>query len=317
MSGPNRIAVQRRESMYEPMTVRRFRRKFRTEQDCLKYLIKRKWPDGFCCPRCGNDRAYLIESHQLYQCTRCRHQTSVTAHTIFHKTRKPLKDWFWAIFLIATRTTGSSARQLQHDLGLSYPTAWTWCHKIGKAMQERDTRYSLRGIIEIDDSYFGGKRKPGKRGRGAGGKVPVMVAVESGQKGAGHVGLSKVESLRSEQVKIFLQEKVHKASTLRSDGYVIYGPLSQSFHLTQMPVLGTRAAELFPQVHRVIGRVKTWLRGTHFHVSEKHLNRYLAEFSYRFNRRFEQRRATIFDRLVTACCRTQTITYQHLVADLN
>ena len=106
--------------MYTPMTPRQFRRRFRTEGDCLRYVIRRKWPDGFCCPRCGHTRPYLIESRKLYQCAHCGHQTSVTAHTIFHKTRKPLRDWFWAIFLVATRTTGSSARQLQHDLGLSY-----------------------------------------------------------------------------------------------------------------------------------------------------------------------------------------------------
>ena len=140
--------------MYSTMTPRQFRRRFRTERDCLRYVTRRKWPDGFRCPRCDHDQAYLIESRRLYQCKECGHQTSVTANTIFHKTRKPLRDWFWAIFVVATRTTGSSARQLQYDLGLSYPTAWTWCHKIRKAMEDRDTRYSLRGVVELDDTYF-------------------------------------------------------------------------------------------------------------------------------------------------------------------
>jgi transposase-like protein len=304
--------------MYKPVTVRQFRRKFRTERDCLRYLIRRKWPDGFRCPRCGHDRAYLIESRKLYQCTRCRHQTSVTAHTIFHKTRKPLRDWFWAIFLVATRSTGSSARQLQYDLGLSYRTAWTWCHKIRKAMEDRDTRYSLRGVMELDDTYIGGKKKPGKRGRGAGGKVPIMVAVESRPKGPGHAALTKMDPFRSEQAKIFLNQKVQKDSTITSDSFPLYSPLAGCFNLSQIPVgNGQDAVNVFPHVHRVIGRLKNWIRGTHFHVSKKHLNRYLAEFSYRFNRRFEQRRATIFDRLVTACCTTQTITYRQLVAELS
>ena len=304
--------------MYKPMTVRQFRRKFRTERDCLRYLIRRKWPDGFRCPRCGHDRAYLIHSRKSYQCTCCRHQTSVTAHTIFHKTRKPLRDWFWAIFLVATRTTGSSARQLQYDLALSYPTAWTWCHKIRKAMEDRDTRYSLRGVMELDDAYIGGKKKPGKRGRGAGGKVPIMVAVESRPKGPGHAALRKMDPLRSEQAKIFLDQKVHKDSIITSDGFPLYSPLAGSFNLSQIPVgNGQKATEVFPDVHRVIGRLKNWIRGTHLHVSKKHLNHYLAEFSYRFNRRFKDRRATIFDRLVTACCTTETVTYRQLVADLS
>lgn len=304
--------------MYTPMTPRQFKRRFRTEKDCLRFLIKRKWPDGFYCPRCGNKRAYLIESRKHYQCTNCRHQTSVTANTIFHKTRKPLRDWFWAIFLVATRTTGSSARQLQYDLGIAYQTAWTWCHKIRKATKDRDTKYMLQGLIELDDTYMGGKKKPGKRGRGAGGKVSVIVAVESRPKGCGHVALSRIEPLRSEQATAFVRQKVQPDSKLTSDALNVYNALGEYFDTVQIPAGdGKKASEIFPDVHRVIARLKTWIRGTHSHVSKKHLNQYLSEFSYRFNRRFKQRRATIFDRLVTACCSTPTITYRQLVADLN
>jgi len=304
--------------MYTSMTPRQFRRRFRTERDCLRYLIKRKWPDGFRCPQCGHTRAYPIASRALYQCAHCGHQSSVTAHTIFHRTRKPLRDWFWAIFLVATRTTGSSARQLQGDLGLSYQTAWTWCHKIRKAMEDRDTRYHLQGMVELDDTYIGGKKKPGKRGRGARSKVPVLVAVESRPKGCGHVALHGLSSLSSQGTLGFLDHKLSHDTTISADGLYLYRPVAERFALSQT-VLGdgTRAIEIFPDVHRVIARLKTWIRGTHSHVSKKHLNRYLAEFSYRFNRRFKQRRATIFDRLVTACCATQAVTYRQLIAELS
>jgi transposase-like protein len=239
----------------------------------------------------------------------------LTANTIFHKTRKPLRDWFWAIFLVATRTTGSSARQLQYDLGISYPTAWSWSHKIRKAMEDRDTRYTLQGLVELDDTYIGGKRKPGKRGRGARSKVPVLVVVESRPKGCGHVALSKLESLTSQWAKSFLDQKVQQEALILSDSLSIYQSLSEDLNLYPVTVSsGQRAVEIFPDVHRVIARLKNWIRGTHSHVSSKHLNRYLAEFSYRFNRRFKSRRDTIFDRLVTACCTTQTITYQQLVS---
>ena len=217
--------------MYTTMTPRQFKRRFRTERDCLRYLIRRKWPEGFQCPRCRHDRAYLIETRKLYQCTRCRHQTSVTANTIFHRTRKPLRDWFWAIFLVATRTTGSSARQLQYDLGLSYQTAWTWCHKIRKAMQDRDKRYNLRGMIELDDTYIGGKKKSGKRGRGARSKVPIMVAVESRPKGCGHVALRKMAPFSSLEAKRFLHDHVDNDSTISSDGLHLYRPLTKKFNL--------------------------------------------------------------------------------------
>ena len=304
--------------MYTTMTPRQFRRRFRTERDCLRYLIKRKWPDGFRCPRCNHDQAYLVSSRRKYQCKHCNHLTSLTAHTIFHKTRKPLRDWFWAIFLVSTRTTGSSARQLQYDLGISYPTAWSWCHKIRQAMQDRDTRYALQGVVELDDTYIGGKWKPGKRGRGARSKVPVLVAVESRPEGCGHVALSKLESLTSRWAKSFLHQKVQQQAFMLSDSLPIYRSLSGDLNLYPLLVSrGPRAVEILPDVHRVIARLKTWIRGTHSHVSSKHLDRYLAEFSYRFNRRFQARRATIFDRLITACCNTQTITYQQLVSALN
>jgi hypothetical protein len=238
----------------------------------------------------------------------------VTANTIFHGTRKPLRDWFWAIYLVATRTTGSSARQLQQDLDISYPTAWSWCHKIRKAMEDRDTRYTLQGLIELDDTYIGGKKKSGKRGRGARSKVPVLVAVETLPEGCGHVALSKLESLSSHRIKDFLDAKTQQDVLVLSDGLSPYQSLSKELNLLSHPVWsGPRAVEVFPDVHRVIARLKNWIRGTHGHVSGKHLNRYLAEFGYRFNRRFKQRRETIFDRLVTACCKTQTITYQQLV----
>jgi transposase-like protein len=204
------------------------------------------------------------------------------------------------------------------DLGLSYPTAWSWCHKIRKAMEDRETRYSLRGIVELDDTYIGGKKKPGKRGRGAKSKVPILLAVESRPKGCGHVSLQKVDSLNSKQVRDFLYQKVQGDAQVFSDGFSTYKRVSK--HREVIPiVLGDlcRAVEVFPNVHRVIALLKNWIRGTHTHVSSKHLNRYLAEFSFRFNRRFRQRRKTIFDRLVKACCSTQTVTYKELVAELN
>jgi len=185
-------------------------------------------------------------------------------------------------------------------------------------MEDRDTRYNLRGMVELDDTYIGGKRKPGKRGRGARSKVPVLVAVESRPKGCGHVALRKVTSVTSSQAWGFLTHSVAGDTLILSDGLSVYQSLSQDLNLHPLTLgNGQRAVEIFPDVHRVIARLKTWIRGTHTHVSSKHLNRYLAEFSYRFNRRFKQRRDTIFDRLVTACCDTQTVTYKQLVSALS
>jgi len=304
--------------VYTTMTPKQFRRRFRTERDCLRYVIKRKWPDGFRCPRCDHDQAYLIASRRKYQCKRCGHQTTVTANTIFHKTRKPPRDRFWAIYPVATRTTGSSARQIQYDLGLSYPTAWSWRHKIRRAMADRDTGYTLQGLIEVDDTYVGGRKQPGKRGRGARSKVPVPLAVESRPKGCGRAALRRAPSISALQVKSFLRQKVGEGARIFSDGLSAYHAVSRDLPVRPVTVGdGPTAAEVFPDVHRVIANLKSWIRGTHTHVSGKRLDRYPAEFAYRFNRRFKGRRETVFDRLVTACCATQAITYRELVAALS
>lgn len=310
--------TRRRWTMYSVTKVKQFRRKFRTEKDCIKYLIKHKWPDGFACPRCGHNKATIIKTRHAYQCKKCHHQTSVTANTIFHGTRKPLRDWFWAIFVVATRKTGSSALQLQHDLDLSYPTAWAWSHKIRKAMQDRDARYALNGIIELDDTYIGGKKKAGKRGRGAAGKTPVIVAVESRPKGSGHVALFKPRSFNTDNTGLFLAEQTQPSAEFKSDGLAIYQSLSSEYNIESISLNDPeQASEVLPNVHRTIERLKTWIRGTHTFVSTKHLNRYLAEFAYRYNRRFKERRETIFERLLTACCSTNSITYRQLVTESN
>ena len=304
--------------MYSVTKVKQFRRKFRTERDCIKYLSKHKWPEGFICPKCGHNKATIVSTRKVYQCKNCHHQASVTANTIFHKTRKPLRDWFWAIFVVATRKTGSSALQLKHDLDLSYPTAWLWCHKIRKAMQDRDARYALNGIIELDDTYIGGKKKPGKRGRGASGKTPVIVAVEARPKGSGHVALLKPNELSTDATRKFLDLKSHENAEFTSDGLSVYRSLAEDYNIDCVALNSPqRAGEELPNVHRTIERLKTWIRGTHTFVSNKHLNRYLAEFAYRYNRRFNGRRETIFERLITACCQSMPISYNQVVAELN
>ena len=181
----------------------------------------------------------------------------------------------------------------------------------------QDTRYSLSGIIELDDTYIGGKNKPGKRGRGAGGKTAVMVAVESRPKGIGHIALFLPNAVSSEQAALFLSQKVKKSASITSDGFSSYQSIAEDFNIDCIALNDPKqASKVLPDVHRAISRLKTWVSGTHTHVSRKHLNQYLSEFSYRFNRRFKGRRETIFDRLITTCCNTKAITYSQLVAGL-
>ena len=269
-------------STYHELGFFEFQERFKTEEDCFEYLVQSRWPEGFECPRCGHDRAYIMQKRKVFQCAECRHQTSVTAGTIFHRTHAPLRKWFWAIYLVGSDKRGCSAKQLEKMIDVHYTTAWLMIHKIRKAMRDRDSLYRLEEDIEMDDSYFGGASK-GKRGRGAGNKSPVIVAVE----------------YRGSENPI-----------LKTDGYSSYKVLDATFkHLSDI-VRPDEAMKKLPWVHILLGNVKNFIRGTYHGVSHKHLQSYLSEFCYRFNRRYNNLIMT--DRLLAACLNATTITYAEL-----
>jgi len=188
----------------EPISLLEFQARFGSEDACREHLFQLRWPEGFRCPRCGSKQTYVIKTRHLYQCMACKHQVSVTAGTVMHKTRTPLVAWFWAIYLIAHDKRGNSALSLKKALGVSYKTAWTMAHKIRKAMADRDAQYKLAGLVKIDDAYIGGPSEGGdKAGRGTE-KTPVIVAISSEESGQpGFVKMEVVESLDRETVDIF------------------------------------------------------------------------------------------------------------------
>ena len=179
---------------YTAVSFFQFQERFQTEDACFKYLRKLRWPDGFSCPKCGHSKAYFMRKRKVFQCEQCRHQTSLTVNTIFHKTRTPLKKWFWAVYLVGSDKRGCSAVQLSKKIAVSYPTAWLMIHKIRKAMKDRDTPYKLNHFIEMDDAYFGSK-SAGKRGRGASNKSKVIIAVENRGNYAGYATMHVVEHI--------------------------------------------------------------------------------------------------------------------------
>jgi hypothetical protein len=149
---------------------------FGREERCREYLLHHRWPEGFRCPRCGNDRAWQ-RGGMLFRCTKCEFETSLTAETLFQDTRKPLRLWFQAVWYVTNPKQGVNALGLQRRLGLgSYRTAWTWLHKLRRAMV-RPGRERLPGTVEVDETFVGGP-EPGKRGRGAAGKTLVLVAAQ-------------------------------------------------------------------------------------------------------------------------------------------
>lgn len=259
---------------------------FPDEAACAEYLTQSRWPDGFSCPRCRHGDAYVLPKRRLWQCKRCGRQTSPTARTVLHRSRVPLTQWFWAAYLATTLTPGLSAVQLQRQLGLTtYETAWTMLHRLRRAML-RPERDRLVGPVEVDESFVGGARS-GKRGRGAGGKVLVIGAVEVRGEGSGRVRLAVIPSATRVALEGFVQSNVVEGSTVFTDGFPGYEGLEALGYDHRPEIQGGKRnpRNILPRIHRVFSNLKTWLAGTHHGVGAKNMRVYLREFEFRFNRR--------------------------------
>lgn len=281
-----------------PTTLMEFEKRFSSEGACLEYVRQLRWPDGFRCPACGHGKAWG-SSRGRYHCAGCGRQTTVTAGTIFQDTRKPLRLWFRAIWHVVSQKHGVSALGLQRVLDLkSYRTAWTWMHKLRCAMV-RPGRDRLSGVVEVDETYYGGE-KPGKRGRGAQGKTLVVIAVELDGKRLGRIRLRRVADASAASLQPAVQAAVESGSTVRTDGWQGYKGLSKLGYGHQIvehaPGVGDN---LLPHVNQVASLLKRWLLGTHQGaVEHSHLDYYLDEYTFRFNRRTSRSRGKLFYRLV-------------------
>lgn len=272
-----------------PETVLELLERFPDETACAAFLRELRWPQGFVCPRCGGRRSTTIHTRRLEQCRRCRYQASLTAGTVLHGTRLPLRVWFLAIFFVGRHKTGISALQLQKDLGLgSYKTAWTLLHKLRQALGERASQ-RLAGLVEVDETYVGARRERGALGRTRRGKTPVVALVENRGKRAGALRLAVVAAVSQAELGPTVRGVIDQAqATVRTDGWIGYRDLA-THGATHRPVVQgdpARAVKLLPWSHTVFSNLKGWLRGTFHGVSRKHLPRYLQEFVYRFNRRW-------------------------------
>lgn len=276
-----------------------WQKRYGTEKACAAAIAKYRWPQGFICPRCGNASAWYITTRKVYQCSKCRHQVSVTAGTLFHSTNLPLVKWFWAIYLVAADKGGISALRLSKHVGVSWPTARNMLKKIRTAMAHRDSIYRLFDeLIELDDTYVGGK-KSGKRGRGAKGKKPILVAVENRGKTAGFVAMEVVETVSGEALKSFLERHLNHGQQVRTDAFPAMNIINKTHQHDKKVTPPEEASSWLPLVHTIIGNLKTFLNGTFHGVTHKYLQEYLDEFCYRFNRRFWEHELPL--RLLNAC----------------
>jgi len=276
-----------------------WQKRYGTEKACASMLAKYRWPNGFICPKCGHDSSYYIASRKVYQCCRCRNQVSVTAGTLFHSTNLPLVKWFWAVYLMATDKGGISALRLSKQIDVSWRTAKNMLKKIRTAMADRDIMYHLtEDLVELDDTYIGG-RKPGKRGRGAEGKKPVLVAVENRGKFAGFVAMEAVESVSGQTFRNFLKKHLKGGQKVRTDALPAMNVVVENHVHEKKVTPPEEASNWLPKVHIVIGNLKAFLNGTFHGVSQRYLQEYLDEFCYRFNRRFWE--SELPHRLLNAC----------------
>ena len=298
-----------------------FLARFGTDEQCRAYLFRARWPDGFRCTGCGHDRAWAMRSRLVDECAACGKQHSLLAGTIFEQTKTGLARWFLAIYLVTSSKGGIAAMELKRQMGFgSYQTAWTWLHKIRRAMV-RPERERLTERVEVDETYVGGP-KPGKPGRGAAGKAKVAGAVESARGQAkgrrlGRLRLAVVPAVSARSLGGFLDQNVARPAAVATDGWAGYAGLDAAGYAHEPLNLGATwgdAALRLPAIHLVFGLAKRWRLGTHHGaVGKKHLGAYLDEFVFRFNRRTATNLSHRFARVIEHAVQIKPTTYRALV----
>ena len=283
-------------SKKKTLSFNQFIKRFPDEKACAEYLYQIKWPNGFVCPVCGHQHCYPIKGYRRYQCAKCHHQTSLTANTVMHRSHLPLKKWFWAMYLVACDKRGISALALAEKIEVCYETAWNVLRRIRAAMETRDAHYKVGQIVEFDDAYFGAKIK-GVRGRGAGNQG-VFIAVSKDEDGRPtYLKMQVTDNVQIPSVAKFATECIASGSVVQTDSFKSYRkPLAKGY--THEAQDFAPNSEHLRWLHRITGNAKAFINGTYHGTSTKHLQMYLSEFCYRFNRRSFG--GAIFDRLLVA-----------------
>lgn len=257
-----------------------FMDKFKTDEDCLHYLKHYKWKDGFICSKCGHSHFWTTSNKTFHRtCKACRHCESVTSNTFFHKLKFSIRKAFYMAFDITCSTKGMSAEALARKYEVNRKTALLFTKKMRTVMKSSES-FPLTGSCEVDEAVIGGK-KEGKRGRGAIGKKKISVVIEKNNKGITRAYCEKIKDFSSTELSKIFTRHISKGAQVTTDEWTGYLPIMKDWNITQQK---SKPAQNFTLMHRFIQQLKAWLRGIHHHVSEKHLQGYLDEFCYRFNR---------------------------------
>ena len=301
-----------------PRTFNEFLARFDTEQACLDYIEDIRWREGFICPRCGSvDASYWRMGDGLRRCTACRGRTSVTAGTVFDKTRYPLRTWFHVMWHVVGQKNGVSALGLQRELGFgSYQTAWAWLHKLRRAMvrPHRDMIGGPGKTVEVDETFIGGIKLARAGGRSPHGKAIVGIAVEAN----GRVRLERLPNTSKDTLTEFVLGNVERGSEVHTDAWAGYNDLGRHSYrhvITNMSSEGALDAHVaMPHAHRVASLLKRWLLGTHQGgMSREQLDYYCDEFVFRFNRRRSRSRGLLFYRLIEGAVAADPHPYKSLL----
>jgi len=305
------------------MTQLEFEKQFDTQEKCLAYIESIRYQGGrYSCHKCGCTKVWVIERKKhkeakkqqkpvipVYECAQCGYHGSVISGTIFQDTHKSLVLWFRAIWHIVSQKNGTSALNIQRQLGIgSYKTAWLWLHKLRRAMVVPG-RDKLSGVVEVDEALFGGAKK-GKRGRGADSKVLAAIAVEINDNKVGRIRIQIISAATKENLNEFVLKNVEKGSTVVTDGWGGYNDLESKGYIHEVSLASKdNASESLPHVHTVVSLIKRWIIGTlQGSCSAEHMAYYFDEFTFRFNRRTSKSRGKLFYRMVqNAVCTNPTI----------
>ena len=274
----------------------KFMERYGSEDACREYLIAQRWTKGFVCPRCGAEHGYKL-SNGRFQCGGCRYQASVTAGTVMHGSHLALTKWFLAFYLITQDKRGISALQLEKQLDVTYKTALFLLQRVRDAMGQRDQTHLLSGIVEFDDTYFGGPTVGGKRGRGTA-KAKAFVALSLDEKERPkYLAMQITHNLKQKSVRAFAHSRIQKGSVIRSDDYCSYPPALQSDYILRTRPFNPKSGELH-WLHTIVSNAKAYILGTYHGLPKNNLQPYLDEFCFRFSRRAFH--GKLFDRLALA-----------------
>lgn len=292
------------------MSLNQFLTDYGTESQCEAVLEKFRWPQGFECPKCETREHFFYRRGRVkvFQCRACRTQTTLTEGTIFHSTKLPLTRWFQVMYFLSQTKNNVSILELRRLAGLSYPAAWRMKHKLMQVMYERETTTRLSGRVEVDDAYLGGENPGGKAGRGSENKVPFIAAVQTNnQNNPVYVVFAKVKGFTHAEIKTWATRSLVPSTTVVSDGLWCFQAVTQAGCNQQREVVGKgrKSTDMgcFSWVNTILGNLKNAINGTyHAFDFEKYAHRYLGEYQYRFNRRFDL--AALLPRMIFAATAT-------------